>query len=114
MLKTHLLRHKRHTSIRSKVTGTPERPRLSVYRGLRHLYVQVIDDTTGKTLVGFSDKTLTPKAVGMERAKLVGQAISAKAKELNITAMVFDRGGFRYHGQIKTLADTIRESGITL
>ncbi len=113
MLKTHLLRQKRHTSIRSKVSGTAERPRLSVYRGLRHLYVQLIDDTTGTTLAGLSSKNLSTKGTGTERAKALGAALAEKAKEKNITTLVFDRGGFRYHGQVKALADSLRDAGIT-
>lgn len=112
-IKTNL-RIKRHTALRTKIHGTPTRPRLSVYRGLRHLYVQLIDDTSGKTILGVSDKTAAPKGTGIERAQALAKAVAAAAKEKNITQVVFDRGGFHYHGQIKTLAETLREEGITI
>lgn len=114
MDKKQLLRVKRHTAIRSRILGTAERPRLSVYRGNRHLYVQLIDDSTGKTLVGINDKTVLAKGTGIERAKALGKALAQKANEQKIKTVVFDRGGFRYHGQVKALADTLREQGITL
>jgi large subunit ribosomal protein L18 len=112
MKKTHTLRLKRHTKIRSKVIGTSERPRLAVYRGLRHLYAQLIDDTAGKTLIGLSDKSLLGTGAGMQRAAALGEEIAKLAKEKGIKTVVFDRGGFRYHGQVKVLADTLRQSGI--
>lgn len=108
-----LLRTKRHTSLRHKVVGTAERPRLSVYRGLRHLYVQLIDDTTGKTIFGLSDKGLAT-GNGIARAQALGAAVADKAKSAKVSAVVFDRGGFRYHGQVKALADAIRDAGITI
>lgn len=114
MDKKQLLRIKRHTSIRSKVTGTANRPRLSVYRGLKHLYAQLIDDTTGKTLVGLSDKVLEVKGPGIERATALGKELAKRASDKGIKSVVFDRGGFRYHGQVKAFADALRESGITV
>lgn len=108
------LRVKRHTMIRSKIKGTAERPRLSVYRGLKHLYAQIIDDNTGKTLIGLSDKVVIAKGSGIERAEALGKELAKKALEMKITTLHFDRGGFRYHGQVKTLADTVREAGITI
>lgn len=113
MIKKHELRIKRHNRIRSAVSGTPERPRLSVYRGLRHITAQIIDDTTGKTLLGLSDKGIA-KGTGLERAAQLGAEIAKRAKEKNITAVVFDRGGFQYHGQVKALAEAMRESGMTI
>lgn len=106
-------RSKRHLVIRHKVNGTSNRPRLSVYRSLNHLYVQLIDDTQHKTIVGLSDKNLH-QGSGMERAKILGETLAEKAKALGITAVVFDRGGFRYHGQVKQIADTMRNQGITI
>ncbi len=113
MLKKHALRTKRHNKIRSRVMGTAERPRLSVYRGLQHLYVQFIDDTTGKTILGLSDKKLNAKG-GIERAKALGTEAATQAKAKKISAVNFDRGGFKYHGQIQALADAMREAGITI
>ncbi len=109
-----LLRQKRHTSLRSKVEGTAERPRLSVYRGLRHIYVQLIDDTTGTTLLGLNDKALKVKGTGTERAQALGQEVAKQAQAKKIKHVVFDRGGFRYHGQVKALADALRDNGITI
>lgn len=106
-------RHKRHLGIRHKVNGTVNRPRLSVYRSLNHLYIQFIDDTTGNTIVGMSDKKLK-QGPGLDRANALAEQIAGKAKALGISAAVFDRGGFRYHGQIKQIADAIRSHGIKI
>ncbi len=114
MTKKHTLRHKRHLAIRSKVMGTAERPRVTVYRGLRHLYVQIIDDTAGKTLLGVTDKSLTTGGAGLVRAKALGEVVAKQAKAKNITRVVFDRSGFQYHGQVKALADALRASGLTI
>ncbi len=107
---------RRHHRVRKKVIGSPERPRLAVYRSNRHIYAQVIDDAAGKTLVAASSNepgartSLTgPKA---ERAKAVGQTIAERAKEKGITTVVFDRGGYMYHGRVKALADGAREAGL--
>lgn len=108
-----LSRTKRHARIRTKVIGTSSRPRLSVYRGLRHIYAQIIDDSQGKTLFGASDKTIT-QGSGVVRAQALAKHLAAWAKEQKITSLTFDRGGFRYHGQVKVLADTLREEGITI
>lgn len=114
MIKKHELRTKRHIRIRKTVMGTPERPRLSVYRGLRHITAQIIDDTTGQTLIGLTDKGLIEKGTGTDRAIALGKEIAKRAQEKNITTVVFDRGGFQYHGQVKALADSMREAGITI
>ena len=107
-------RVKRHQNIRHKVSGTSERPRLSVYRTLKHLYVQLIDDTAQKTLIGLSDKGLTAETKGLERAQALGSELALRAKQMKITSVVFDRGGWRYHGQIKQIAETLRQNGITI
>lgn len=112
-------RERRHARVRKKVAGTPERPRLNVYRSLEHIYAQVIDDTKGHTLVSAStlDKEVL-KEIGKEgkpkvdEAKLVGKIVAERAKQAGITAVVFDRGGYRYHGRIKALADGAREGGL--
>ena len=106
------------TKVRKKVFGTPERPRLSVYRSLRHLYAQIIDDTKGVTLVSVSTLSadIRSKLNGLkgktEASKLVGQVTADKALEKNIKEIVFDRGGFLYHGRIKALAEGAREGGL--
>ncbi len=112
-------RIRRHKRIRKKVFGTPERPRLSVYRSLNHFYAQIIDDTEGRTLVSAS--TLDPeyeKIAGrrggksIESAQKVAEVLVKKALEKGIKKVVFDRGGFMYHGKIKAFADRCRELGL--
>jgi large subunit ribosomal protein L18 len=110
-------RIRRHVRVRHTVSGTAERPRLAVYRSLNHIYAQVIDDTAGHTLAHASDqdaevrKDATSKKK-IEVANLVGQALGKRAKEAGISAVVFDRGGNRYHGRVKALADAVRKSGV--
>lgn len=100
--------------IRSKVTGTAERPRLAVFRSLKHIYAQVIDDTAGKTLASASsrEKDASSKGSNAAAAKAVGALIAKKAKNKGIKRVVFDRGGYLYHGNIKALADAARENGL--
>lgn len=107
-------RAKRHVRVRSKISGTPERPRLCVFRSAKHIYAQLIDDTTGRTLASASslDKDFEGSGSNIEGAKKVGERIAARAKEQNITAVVFDRGGFLYHGRVKELADSARAGGL--
>jgi large subunit ribosomal protein L18 len=109
-------RLKRHRRIRKRVSGTPERPRLNVYRSLNHIYVQVVDDNAGKTLVSAStmDKELRASGNGgnIAAAVAVGTMIAARAKAAGIDRVVFDRGGYLYHGRIKALADAAREGGL--
>ena len=99
--------------IRAKVRGTAERPRLAVFKSLKHVYVQAIDDTTGRTLASASsrEKDATPGA-NAASAKAVGALIASRMKEQGITKVVFDRGGYLYHGNIKALADAARENGL--
>ena len=108
---------RRHLRSRRTLEGTPERPRLSVYRSLKHMYAQLIDDIAGKTLVTVS--TLTEgvksdlKSTGNIKAAVkVGQLLAAKAKEVGIKAVCFDRGGRKYHGRVKALADAARKGGL--
>ncbi|WP_457570234.1 50S ribosomal protein L18 [Desulfurobacterium sp.] len=108
---------KKHRRVRKKVFGTPERPRLAVYKSLKHMYAQIIDDTKGHTLVAAStvDKEVREKIKGLsktEAARVVGQVIAERAKAKGITAVVFDRGGFIYHGRIKAIAEGAREGGL--
>lgn len=110
-------RIRRHRRIRKKVFGTPERPRLSVYGSLKHMYAQIIDDMKGHTLVAAStlDKELKGEIKhggNVEAARKVGELIAKRAISKGIKKVVFDRGGFRYHGRIKALADAAREAGL--
>ena len=100
--------------IRRKVSGTSERPRLAVFRSLKSIYAQVIDDSTGRTLVSASshDKDSGAKGANAAAAKAVGALIAKKAKDNGIQRVVFDRGGYLYHGNIKALADAARENGL--
>ena len=100
--------------IRRKVTGTSERPRLAVFRSLKSIYAQVIDDSTGKTIVSASSRDTESGAKGANAAaaKAVGALIAKKAKDKGVTRVVFDRGGYLYHGNIKALADAARENGL--
>jgi len=109
-------RRRVHERIRKKVLGTSERPRLNVYRSLNHIYVQVIDDLEGKTLVSASTaegkKESRTSGGNLTAAKSVGKAIAERAKAKGIDKVVFDRGGYIYHGRIKALADSAREAGL--
>jgi large subunit ribosomal protein L18 len=107
-------RVKRHRRVRVHVTGTKERPRLAVFRSLNHLYVQLIDDASSHTVAAASTVQLKAKGNGMKEAAEVGKAIADKAKAAGVKAVVFDRGGFLYHGRIKALADAVREAGLEL
>jgi large subunit ribosomal protein L18 len=98
--------------VRVHVSGTLERPRLSVFRSLNHVYAQLIDDGASRTLVAASTVELKAKGNGMAEAAQVGKAIAAKAKAAGVSSVVFDRGGFLYHGRIKALADAAREAGL--
>ena len=100
--------------IRRKVSGTAERPRLAVFRSLKHIYAQVIDDASGQTLVSASsrDKDAGTKGANQAAAKAVGALIAKKAKDKGINRVVFDRGGYLFHGNIKALADAARENGL--
>jgi large subunit ribosomal protein L18 len=105
-------RLKRHKRVRVHVNGTKERPRLAVFRSLNHVYVQLIDDAGSHTLAAASTVALKTKGNGMDEAAKVGKEIAAKAKAAGVTSVVFDRGGFLYHGRIKALADAAREAGL--
>jgi large subunit ribosomal protein L18 len=105
-------RSKRHKRVRVHVAGTSQRPRLAVFRSLNHLYAQLIDDAESKTLAAASTLEMKVKGNGVAQATEVGKAIAAKAKAAGVNAVVFDRGGFLYHGRIKALADAAREAGL--
>jgi large subunit ribosomal protein L18 len=111
-------RGRRHVRVRRAVTGTPERPRLAVFRSLNHIYAQVIDDSAGHTLAAASDVESGVGASGKGKKKtevagLVGEAVARKALEKGIRAVVFDRGGFQYHGRVKALAEAARKGGLS-
>ncbi len=109
-------RLRRHKRVRKKVFGTPERPRLVVFRSLKHIYAQIIDDTIGHTLVSAS--SLDPefpkdkRGSNVEGARIVGEIIGKRAVERGITKVVFDRGGYKYHGRVKALAEGARAAGL--
>ena len=105
---------RRKFSVRKGIFGSTERPRLSVYRSSKHIYAQVIDDATGKTIVSASsqEKDSSSKGANAAAAKAVGALIAKKAKDKGITSVVFDRGGYLYHGNVKALADAARENGL--
>ena len=107
-------RKKRKTRIRKKVNGTPERPRLVVFRSSKHIYAQIIDDLAGATLASASTLSLEGDNIRLtvENAKLVGMKVAEEAIKKSITSVVFDRNGFVYHGRIKALADGAREGGL--
>jgi len=110
-------RIRRHARVRKSITGTPERPRLAVFRSIAEIYAQVIDDAAGKTLASASsvDHELRAKAAKItktEQAKLIGKTLAERAKSKGIDKVVFDRGGFRYIGRVKALADAAREAGL--
>ncbi len=110
-------RLRRHARVRKHISGTTERPRLNVFRSDEEIYAQVIDDMEGRTIASAStiDQELREKTSGLsktEQAKLVGEAVAQRAKQKGITAVVFDRGGFKYIGRVKALADAAREGGL--
>lgn len=110
-------RERRHRRVRKKVCGTPERPRFSVFRSLKHIYAQIIDDSRGHTLAAAStlDPQLRDRLDGLrktDQAKLVGELIAQRARQRGIERVVFDRGGYLYHGRVKALAEAVRKGGL--
>ena len=113
MIKRNEIRQRIHNRIRAKLAGTGERPRLNVYRSLNHIYAQVIDDQKGVTIASASTLATKAKTGGnVAAAKEIGKAIAEKAQEKGVKKVVFDRGGFLYHGRIKALAEAAREAGL--
>ena len=108
------IRSRIHKRIRRKLAGTSERPRLAIFRSVAHIYAQVIDDAAGKTLVSASsvDKEGKTKGGNIAAAKAIGKLVAQRAKDKGIKAVVFDRGGYQYHGRVKALADAAREAGL--
>jgi large subunit ribosomal protein L18 len=116
-LSRDLHRQRIHERVRKKVEGTPERPRLCVYRSLEHIYAQVIDDRSGKTLVSASSldgetKKNLKGGGNIAAAKVIGKTVAERAKAAGVSKVVFDRGGYKYHGRVKALADAAREAGL--
>ena len=110
-----LLRYRRHLRVRSKVAGTAERPRLVVFRSLKHIYAQLVDDDRGVTLLGVGDGSegvQTEDTGKVARGKAVGKLIAERAKAAGITRVVFDRAGYRYHGRVQAVAEGAREGGL--
>ncbi|WP_420641953.1 50S ribosomal protein L18 [Candidatus Leptofilum sp.] len=116
-IKSRIARKRRHRRIRNRISGTAERPRLNVFRSLDHIYAQVIDDVAGKTLASAStvDKELRGEMAGKpkkEQATMVGKAVAERAKAAGVSTVLFDRGGYLYHGRIQALANGAREGGL--
>ena len=115
--KTRKARKIRHRRVRMKIAGTSERPRLNVFRSLRHIYAQVIDDANGRTLAAAStvDNEVASEATGKgkkEQAAIVGKVVAQRAQEAGVDSVVFDRGGYIYHGRVKALAEAARKEGL--
>ena len=112
----YVARQSRHMRVRKNLAGTSERPRLNIFRSLKHIYVQVIDDTQGTTLISASSLDATvAKAKSQnktEQAKLVGKLAAERALKVGVNEVVFDRGGYKYHGRVKALAEASREAGL--
>ena len=113
---TRELRQRRHSRLRKKISGTPERPRVAVSRTNKHISAQIIDDVNGRTLAAASSVEVALRASttggNIEGAKAVAELLATRAKDANITAVVFDRGGFDYHGRVAALADALRAGGL--
>ena len=112
---TNAQRQKRHKRVRGKISGTPERPRLNVFRSEKHIYAQIIDDTAGHTLCSASsvEKSFDGSGSNKDGARKVGKLVAERAVSKGITTVVFDRGGYIYHGRVKELAEAAREGGLT-
>ena len=114
-LSRDVLRRKRHERLRLRISGSPERPRLSVFRSAKYIYAQVIDDTTGRTLAAASSRESDLSAsTKVDTARSVGRALAERAKAAGVTAVVLDRGGYQYHGRVRSLAEGAREGGLNL
>lgn len=110
MLEKQIKRYRRHRRVRSRIKGTAEVPRLCVFKSSKHIYAQIIDDDQGKTIVSADDTKV--KKTGIEAAKKIGKLVAEKAIEKKIVKIVFDRGGYKYHGRVKALADAARAAGL--
>jgi large subunit ribosomal protein L18 len=110
------LRRKRHERLRLRIEGSADRPRLSVFRSTKFIYAQVIDDSSGRTLAAASSREggLTPESGKVDQAKAVGKALAERARAAGVKAVVLDRGGYQYHGRVRSLAEGAREGGLDL
>jgi large subunit ribosomal protein L18 len=108
------MRRRRHRRVRSKISGTADRPRLNVFRSINQIYAQLIDDSQGHSIASASslDPELKAKGTRLEKARLVGELLGKRAKKSGVKQVVFDRGGYRYHGRVKELAEAAREAGL--
>lgn len=113
LVKAQNLRAKRKARIRAKISGTSERPRLSVYKSARHLYAQVIDDVSGKTLASVSSFGKESKGANVAACSELGKTLAERCKAASVSQIVFDRNGFQYHGRVKAFADGVREAGLS-
>ena len=113
-IQKNTIRQRIHTRIRRKVRGTAQRPRLAVFRSVAHIYAQLIDDVAGQTLVSASsvDKGVRTNGGNLAAARAIGKLVAERARDKGITAVVFDRGGYLYHGRVKALADAARDAGL--
>ncbi|MDX1623737.1 MAG: 50S ribosomal protein L18 [Gemmatimonadota bacterium] len=105
-------RRRRHKRVRKRMFGTPDKPRLVVHRSLKHIEAQLVDDFEGRTLLGVSSQALEVEGDKTDQARATGREVAERAKEEGITRVVFDRGGYRYHGRVKALAEGAREAGL--
>lgn len=107
-------RARRHARVRKRVRGTPQRPRLAVYRSNRYIYAQVIDDSEGRTIASASsqESDLRSERLNVETASKVGEVLATRAKEAGVESVVFDRGGYKFHGRVKALAEAARKEGL--
>jgi large subunit ribosomal protein L18 len=114
MQNRHVARERRHRRVRKKVRGTPQRPRLAVFRSNKHVYAQVIDDVNGRTLASAStmEKSFSGATATVDAAKKIGQLVGERAKGAGVETVVLDRGGFQYHGRVAGVADGAREAGL--
>ncbi|MFQ5492837.1 MAG: 50S ribosomal protein L18 [Candidatus Dojkabacteria bacterium] len=112
MLKKQINRHRRKRKVRGVISGKAGRPRLSVFRSNNHIYAQLVDDESGKTLVQASDVKMKTKGAKSDMAKAVGSELAKKAKTKKISKVVFDRNGYKFHGRVKSLAEAAREGGL--
>jgi large subunit ribosomal protein L18 len=115
-LRKVVARDRRHARVRKKIGGTAERPRLAVFRSNKHIYAQLIDDVSGRTLAAAStlDSAAAKEGSKSDTAKSVGELVGKRAKDAGITAAIFDRGGYQYHGRVRAVADGVREAGLKL
>ena len=114
-LSRDVMRRKRHQRLRLRISGSAERPRLSVFRSAKYIYAQVIDDTTGHTLASASSReTELGSGTPVDTARAVGRALAERAKAAGVSAVVLDRGGYQYHGRVRSLAEGAREGGLNL